>query len=91
MNYDEDLEQDWEPVILTRTETKEPTVKQEIPFCRLLINARQKVHMTQHQFAQALHIKLKQLDLYEQGKQIPEKKIISRMNNILRSNLPIIK
>ena len=89
MKHDEDLEQDWEPVVLTKSAVKPPVVKEEIPFYRLLINARQKSYMTQHQFAQALHIKLKILDMYEQGKVIPEKKIISRMNHILGSKLPI--
>ena len=89
MKYKEDLEQDWEPVIITKSKNFQSDVKQETPFYRLLINARQNAHMTQHQLAQSLHIKLNDLESFELGKVIPEKKIISRMNKILGSSLPI--
>lgn len=89
MKYQEDLEQDWEPVVITKSNKSSSDVNHETPFCRLLVNARQSAHMTQHQLAQSLHIKLNDLESYELGKVVPEKKIISRMNKILGSSLPV--
>ena len=89
MKYKEDFEQDWEPVVITKSNKTTSDIKLKTPFHRLLINARQNAHMTQHQLAQSLHIKLIDLESYESGKVIPEKKIISRMNKILSSSLPL--
>tara|TARA_B100000524_G_C23357504_1_gene264465 strand:- start:44 stop:307 length:264 start_codon:yes stop_codon:yes gene_type:complete len=87
MKYNEDLEQDWEPVVLKKQKVTKPKIEEETPFNRLLINARQSAKMTQHQLAQSLNIKLNDLEMYEQGKVIPEKRIISRMNKILGCRL----
>jgi len=89
MKYHEDLEQDWEPVVVTKSNKSTSDTKQETSFSRLLINARQSAHMTQHKFAQSLNIKLNDLEKYELGKSVPEKKLIIRMNKILNSKLPI--
>lgn len=86
----ENSEQDWEPVNWKKdpdkkeasTEKKEP-----VPFYRALINARQRAHMTRHKLAQSLGIKVKQLELYENGKELPEKNVLARMNRILDAKL----
>ena len=67
MKYDEDLEQDWEPVVLKKPKVIKPKIEEETPFNRLLINGRQSAKMTQHQLAQSLNIKLNDLEMYEQG------------------------
>ena len=67
----ESSEQDWEPVNWKKDpEKKEDAAekKEPVPFYRALINARQRAHITRHKLAQSLGIKVKQLELYENGK-----------------------
>ncbi len=86
----ESSEQDWEPVNWKKDpEKKEDAApkKEPIPFYRALINARQRAHITRHKLAQSLGIKVKQLELYENGKELPEKNVLARMNRILDTKL----
>ena len=88
--YDEDFEQDWEPVIICKKkETKtEEEVKKGIPLYRKIITARQKSNLTQHKFAQSLNIKLSLIEKIESGKEIPDKNLITKMNKILSFKIP---
>ena len=86
----ESSEQDWEPVNWKKDPDKKeaPAEKKEpVPFYRALITARQRAHMTRHKLAQSLGIKVKQLELYENGKELPEKNVLARMNRILDTKL----
>ena len=91
----ENSEQEWEPVQWTKTHSKDNTKKVENdeprPFYRQLVNARQKSLMTKHKLAQAFGMKVKILTSYENGKEIPEKKILARINKILGSKLQLPK
>lgn len=42
---------------------------------------------TIHTFAQQMNLKLKTLEAYMDGSQVPEKKIISRMNKYLKNKI----
>ena len=85
----ENSEQDWEPVNWKKDLNKEavPEKKEPVPFYRELINARQRAHITRHKLAQSLGIKVKQLELYENGKELPEKNVLARINRILDTKL----
>ena len=86
----ESSEQDWEPVKWKKDPNKkEPGAekKEPVPFYRALINARQKAQITRHKLAQSLGIKVKQLELYEVGKEFPENNVLARINRILNSKL----
>jgi len=86
----ESSEQDWEPVHWKKDPEKEKNAakkKEPVPFYRALITARQRAHMTRHKLAQSLGIKVKQLELYENGKELPEKNVLARMNRILDAKL----
>ena len=86
----ENSEQDWEPVNWKKdSEKKGDAVEKEEPvsFYRALINARQRAHITRHKLAQSLGIKVKQLELYENGKELPKKNVLARMNRILDAKL----
>ena len=87
--YDEDFEQDWEPVIICKKkENKQEEVKTEIPLYRKIITARQKSNLTQHKFAQSLNMKLSLIEKIESGKEIPDKSLITKMNKILSFKIP---
>ena len=87
--YDEDFEQDWEPVIICKKkENKQEEVKTEIPLYRKIITARQKSNFTQHKFAQSLNVKLSLIEKIESGKDIPDKSLITKMNKILSFKIP---
>ena len=87
--YDEDFEQDWEPVIICKKkENKQEEVKTEIPLYRKIITARQKSNLTQHKFAQSLNVKLSLIEKIESGKEIPDKSLITKMNKILSFKIP---
>ena len=87
--YDEDFEQDWEPVIICKKkENKQEEVKTEIPLYRKIITARQKSNLTQHKFAQSLNMKLSLIEKIESGKDIPDKSLITKMNKILSFKIP---
>jgi len=83
----ENSEQDWEPVNWKQDsiKTKKNIEKENVPFYRKLINARQKAQITRHKLAQSLGIKIKKLELYETGKELPENKVLARINRILGS------
>ena len=89
----ESCEQDWEPVNWKKDakdakDAKDGEVeKEEVPFYRKLINARQKAQITRHKLAQSLGIKVKQLESYEIGKKLPENNVLARINRILNSKL----
>ena len=86
----ESSEQDWEPVNWKKDpEKKEDAAekKEPVPFYRALINARQRAHITRHKLAQSLGIKVKQLEVYETGKELPEKNVLARINRILDTKL----
>ena len=88
-----DGEQEWEDVKWEKTEEEktkkiESTINLE-SFDRQLISARQKSQYTINQLAQALSIKLKEYESYENGKTIPEKKIIEKINKILSTRLKV--
>ena len=81
--YDEDFEQDWEPVILKKN-TQDNSIKhEEIPFNRKITFARQKSNLSLHEFAQVLNMKINVLERIENGQEIPDKKTITKMNRIL--------
>ena len=86
--YDEDFEQDWEPVIICKKKEKREEIKTEIPLYRKIITARQKSNLTQHKFAQSLNMKLSLIEKIESGKEIPDKSLITRMNKILSFKIP---
>ena len=86
--YDEDFEQDWEPVIICKKKEKQEEIKTEIPLYRKIITARQKSNLTQHKFAQSLNMKLSLIEKIESGKEIPDKSLITKMNKILSFKIP---
>ena len=92
MSDDNLLEQEWEPVGWKKSPIPKGTsAKKEtpLPFHRRLVHARQLAHMTQHKLTQALGIKLRDLESYENGKAIPEKNVLARINRILGTRLEI--
>lgn len=89
MKYQEDLEQDWEPVIMTSKKDSLPSIDAKVEFHKLLVAARTRANFTRHKLCQALNIKLSELEIYEDGKEIPSKKIITKMNKVLSCKLPI--
>ena len=60
---------------------------EKIAFNRQLILARQKAQYTPNKLAQALHIKLKDLESFENGTKVPEKNVLYKMNKLLNSKL----
>jgi len=91
----ENSDQDWEPINWTKknTDKEQETVQhtQPIPFSRQLITARQKAQITLHKLAQILGIKVKELEKYENGTDIPKNNVLARINKILGSKLLINK
>lgn len=88
-----DGEQEWEDVKWEKTEEEkikkiESTIDLE-SFDRQLISARQKSQYTINELAQALSIKVKDLESYESGKTIPQKKLIEKINKILSIRLKV--
>lgn len=53
-------------------------------------NSISKSNYTIHTFAQQMNIKLKVLESYIEGREIPEKKVITRMNKFLSVKIKII-
>ena len=91
---DDEYEQDWEPVVWKKTKEElqqfsDKHAKEEIPFSRKLSNARQRAQMTQNKLSQALGIKLRDLESYEEGKSVPENNVIARINKLLNSNFSL--
>ena len=87
--YEEDFEQDWETVIISKNNKDTQERKNDdIPFHKKIVNARQKSKITQHEFAQALNMKLSIIEKMENGLEIPDKKIITKMNKILSFKIP---
>ena len=97
-----DDDQEWEPVVWKKeenaeTKSQEETKSQretksqeeEIPFYRNLISARQKAQFTPNKLAQALGIRLKELEMYERGEKIPENRILVKINKFLSARLKI--
>jgi len=78
----------WEKTLQEKTKQIQSTINLDT-FDRQLISARQKSQYTINQLAQALGIKLKDLESYESGKIIPEKKIIEKINRILSTRLKV--
>lgn len=48
-----------------------------------------KSQYTLHQFAQLMNMKLKVLEMYISGEEVPEKKTISKMNKFLGTKLKL--
>lgn len=85
---------DWEPV--TWNKKKENTIhKKEInlPYNKILGNAilaaRRKMNLSQKKISDRLHIKQSKLNSYETGEIIPDVTIISKLNKILKTQLPL--
>lgn len=87
------LEQDWDIVSWNKTSNKEIIKNhkeiEQIPFNKMLILARQKAQYTPNKLSQQLHIKLKDLESYENGTKLPEKNILYKINKFLNSKLKI--
>ena len=72
----------WEKKEEKKTKKIESTINLD-SFERQLISARQKSQYTINELAQTLSIKLKDLESYENGKKIPGKNLIEKINKIL--------
>jgi ribosome-binding protein aMBF1 (putative translation factor) len=91
----DDLE--WEVVTWNKTPIEENKImtqkKQEytetIPFNKMLILARQKAQYTSNKLTQALHIKIKDYESFENGTKLPDKNVLYKINKLLNSNLKI--
>ena len=87
--YDEDFEQDWEPVIIRKEKkNQERDLQIDVPLYRKIITARQKSNLTQHKFAQSLNMKLSIIERIESGKETPDKSLITKMNKVLSFKIP---
>lgn len=87
-------EQEWDVVSWNKTsqdKQHEQQYKQieTIPFNKMLILARQKAQYTANKLAQALHIKIKDYELFENGTKLPDKNILYKINKFLNSKLTI--
>ena len=87
-HYDDNFEQDWEPVILKKNTEDNMIKNEEIPFNKKITFARQKSNFSLHEFSQALNMKINVLERFENGQEIPNKKIITKMNKILTFKIP---
>ena len=83
--------QEWDTVTWDNVKNIIPK-KEEIeviPFNRELISARQKAQYTPNKLAQALNIKLKDLESFENGTKLPENNILYKINKLLSCKLKI--
>ena len=91
--YDDELLQGQEWDTVTWDNVKKIIPKKEeievIPFNRELISARQKAQYTPNKLAQALNIKLKDLESFENGTKLPENNILYKINKLLSCKLKI--
>jgi len=89
--------QDWDVVSWNKTPCEQNKIetqkKQEyietIPFNKMLILARQKAQYTANKLTQALHIKIKDYESFENGTKLPDKNVLYKINKLLNSNLTI--
>tara|TARA_Y100000389_G_C17323046_1_gene444080 strand:- start:108 stop:395 length:288 start_codon:yes stop_codon:yes gene_type:complete len=85
-------EQEWDVVSWNKIpQDKQQNEKyiETIPFNKMLILARQKAQYTANKLAQALHIKIKDYELFENGTKLPDKNILYKINKFLNSKLTI--
>lgn len=81
-HYEE--EQDWEPVILKKsTQKSEKSTTEPIPLHRKIALARSRSNMTTHQLAQALHMKIHDYEMIENGEVKPSNAIISKLRKYI--------
>ena len=86
-------EQEWDVISWNKT----PQDKQQqnekyietLPFNKMLILARQKSQYTANKLAQALHIKIKDFESFENGTKLPDKNILYKINKFLNSKLTL--
>tara|TARA_Y200000002_G_C22652437_1_gene651978 strand:- start:467 stop:670 length:204 start_codon:yes stop_codon:yes gene_type:complete len=60
------------------------------PLCNQIRDNINKSQYTLHEFAQLMSMKLKLLESYIDGSEIPEKKTISKMNKFLKTKMKLI-
>ena len=88
---------EWDVVTWNKTPSEENKImtqkKQEyidtISFNKILILARQKAQYTSNKLTQALHIKIKDYESFENGTKLPDKNVLYKINKLLNSNLTI--
>ncbi len=96
--YNDDFindEQDWDeikwkdlPSIKINEESENKSDEQS--FNRQLFLARKKAYYTINRLSQTLGIKVKELEMYENGTKIPNNITLKKINKILNSKLEII-
>ena len=82
----EDEEQEWEPVILKKTQNKDYNLIQTnspIFIHHKIRHARSNSNMTTHQLAQALHMKIRDYNMIETGEIKPTKALISKLHKFI--------
>ena len=93
--YNDDFlndEQQWEEIKWEKKtdENKEKQIDIDIQsFNRQLIMARQKAYYTINRLSQAIGVKVKELEMYENGTKHPNNTIIKKINKILNSKLEL--
>ena len=87
-HYEEDFEQDWEAVVLTKTAT--PTRPTPSPtFGFRLAEARRHAHFTQQHLAQSLNVSLTLLEEWEANQSTPTKSQLVRLQRVLRQKISL--
>ena len=96
--YNDDFlneEQEWDEIKWEKNSDEKQKLNNEISnneiisFNRKLILARQKAYYSLHRLSQAIGVKVKELEMYENGSIIPNNTIIKKINKILNSKLEL--
>ena len=88
-------EQEWDVVSWNKTlqdkQLEQQSDKQieTVLFNKMLILARQKAQYTANKLAQALHIKIKDYESFENGSKLPDKNVLYKINKFLNSKLTL--
>ena len=86
--------QDWDVVSWNKTPSEQnktitPKHIEIIPFNKMLILSRQKAQYTANKLSQALHIKIKDYESFENGSKLPDKNVLYKINKFLNSKLTL--
>ena len=77
----EETEQDWEPVVLKRSNVTSNDNTTEIPLHRKIRNARSQYGYTAHELCQQLHMKFKTYEKMENGDILPPLNVYQSLGN----------
>ena len=91
-DYSDEQEWDvvsWNKIPQNKLHQQYETYIETVPFNKMLILARQKAQYTANKLAQALHIKIKDFESFENGTKLPDKNVLYKINKFLNSKLTI--